>query len=82
MLGTLDMAHSSRRLVRAPVPVQLSPLAPPGELLRAESVASMRRQLTAQGVDVSCWGVNTNRIFRRDFTDFPVYRKSLSEHFQ
>ena len=53
--------HSSRRLVRAPVPVQMSPLAPPGELLRAESVASMRQQLTAQGVDVSCWGVDTNR---------------------
>ena len=61
MLAACLPLHSSRRLVRAPVPVQLSPLAPPGELLRAESVTSMRQQLSAQGVDVSCWGVDTNR---------------------
>ena len=38
MLAACLPLHSSRRLVRAPVPVQLSPLAPPGELLRAEKL--------------------------------------------
>jgi len=45
----------------APTPVQLGPLAPPGELLYAESVTSMLQQLTSQGVDVSCWGIGRSK---------------------
>ena len=55
-------AHPTATLARPPVaPVQLGPLAPPGELLCAESVTALQQQLTSQGVDVSRWGIGRNK---------------------
>ena len=60
MVAAALMLHGSRPLCAGSRPL-VRALAPPGDLLRAESATSMRQQLTAQGVDVSCWGVDTNR---------------------